>query len=199
MARKPTEVRRAEIKLAVLKIIREEGIKSVSTKNLAKYTNLSEGAIFRHFTSKRAIIISIIDDVAKDMIGGLEQIANSNIEPKQRLFDYLCFHIKYLTEHRGITILLFTEASHQNDTEMIEKLNHIFNSQRKLVGRIIQKGIDTNIWDKNIAVEDATFFYMGIPITYNINIILSKNKAKYKDFCKKMMVLLDKMLIATSS
>ena len=195
MARKPTEVRKEEIKLAVLKIIREEGIKSVSTKNLAKYTKLSEGAIFRHFKSKRAIIISIIDDVAKDMVGGLEQIANSNITPKQRLFDYLCFHIKYLTEHSGITILLFTEASQQNDAEMIEKLNHIFNSQRKLVGKIIQEGIETNVWDNKINVEDVTFFYMGIPITYNINIVLSKNNSNYNGFCKRMLFLLERMLL----
>jgi AcrR family transcriptional regulator len=194
MARKSTAIRKEEIKLAVLKIIREEGIKSISTKNLAKYTNLSEGAIFRHFKSKRDIIISIIDDVAKDMIGNLEQIANSPTEPKQRLFDFLCTHIQYLTEHQGITILLFTEASQQNDTEMIEKLNHIFHSQRKLVAKIINEGINQEIWDKNISIEDATFFYMGIPITYNINIILSKNNSDYKNFCKRMMELLERML-----
>ncbi|HFS67706.1 MAG TPA: TetR/AcrR family transcriptional regulator [Flavobacteriia bacterium] len=194
MARKSTEVRKEEIKLAVLKIIREEGIKSISTKNLAKYTNLSEGAIFRHFKSKRDIIIAIIDDVAKDMIGNLEKIATSSIEPKQRLFDFLCSHIQYLTTHQGITILLFTEASQQNDTQMIEKLNHIFNTQRKLVAKILEAGISQKIWNKNTSIEDASFFYMGIPITYNISIILSKSDSDYTDFCKRMMHLLERML-----
>jgi len=194
MARKPTEVRREEIKLAVLQIIRTEGIKSISTKNLAKYTGLSEGAIFRHFKSKRDIIISIIDDVASDMIEKLKDVAQSNLEPNKKLFKFLCSNITYLTEHKGITILLFTEASHSNDTEMIEKLNHIFNCQRKLVGDIISDGIKIGIWDKNISVEDVTQFYMGIPTTYSINLILSEDHSHHKDFCKRMMQLLERIL-----
>ncbi len=54
MSRKPTEIRQEEIKQAVLKIIRTRGIKDISTKNLANYSGLSEGAIFRHFKTKRA-------------------------------------------------------------------------------------------------------------------------------------------------
>ena len=194
MARKPTEVRREEIKLAVLQIIRAEGIKSVSTKNLAKYTELSEGAIFRHFKSKRDIIISIIDDVASDMIENLKEVAESNLEPNQKLFKFLCSNITYLTEHKGITILLFTEASHSEDKEMKEKLNQIFNCQRKLVGQIIEQGIETNVWDKNISVEAVTQLYMGIPITYNINLILSENHSHDTDFCNKMMSIFERML-----
>ncbi len=194
MTRKPTKIRKEEIKLAVLRIIREEGIKSISTKNLAKYTGLSEGAIFRHFKTKRDIIISIIDDVTTDMLGNLKEVAFNNMAPDKRLFQFICSNIKYLTEHNGITILLFTEASHTHDVEMMEKLNHIFNTQRELVGKIIADGIEQKIWDKHISVEDVTLLYMGIPITHNINLILSGNKSQSEDFCKKMMVLFERIL-----
>jgi len=195
MTRKPTEIRKEEIKRAVLKIIRAEGIKAISTKNLAKYTKLSEGAIFRHFNSKRAIIISIIDDVAVDMIGNLRKVVNSSLEPNKKLFRFICANIKYLTDHNGITILLFTEASHANDEEMMSKLNHIFNSQRELVGTIIQEGMDRGIWDHNISINNLTLLYMGIPITHNINLILSKNKHLQENFCKNMMELFERMLL----
>ena len=198
MARKPTEVRREEIKLAVLQIIRTKGIKSVSTKNLAKYIGLSEGAIFRHFKSKRDIIISIIDDVASDMIENLKEVAESNLEPNKKLFKYLCSNITYLTEHNGITILLFTEASHSEDKEMKEKLNNIFNCQRKLVGKIIEEGIEAKVWDKNISIEAVTQLYMGIPITYNISFILSNNHSHNKDFCNKMMSIFERILLKKS-
>ena len=194
MIRKSTEIRQEEIKIAVLKIIETEGIKSISTKNLAKYTGLSEGAIFRHFKSKRDIIFSIIDDVATDMIESLRKVAYSDAPPAERLFQLICNTITYLTEHNGITILLFTEATHANDTEMIERLNLIFNSQRELAGKIIRDGIEEGIWDKNISIDDVTLLYMGIPITHNINLILSKNQATHQDFCKKMVDLLLRMI-----
>ena len=195
MKRKPTEIRREEIKFAVLKIIREEGIKSISTKNLAKYTGLSEGAIFRHFKSKKEIITSIIDDVARDMIGRLKTVAFSDSKPKERLFQLICSTINYLTENNGITILLFTEASHTNDLEMKQKLQHIFNSQRALVGEIIKDGMEQGVWDKQISIESVTQLYMGIPITHNINLILGNKKAHNEDFCKEMMILFERILL----
>ncbi|OYT14868.1 MAG: hypothetical protein B7C24_16045 [Bacteroidetes bacterium 4572_77] len=73
MSRKPTEVRQEEIKQAVLEIVRIEGIKAISTKNLAKYTGLSEGAIFRHFKTKRDIIISIFCFLQKHHIPMIPQ------------------------------------------------------------------------------------------------------------------------------
>jgi len=194
MTRKPTEIRREEIKLAVLKIIRTEGIKSVSTKNLAKYTGLSEGAIFRHFKSKREIISSIIDDVNNDMIESLKKIAHSNLKADKRLFQFLCTNIKYLTEHSGITILLFTEATHSDDQEMMSKLNHIFGTQRELVGNIINDGIADKIWRSDVSIDAVTQLYMGIPITYNINLILANKKSLSQDFCRTMMDSFERIL-----
>jgi len=194
MKRKSTEIRQEEIKQAVLKIIRSDGIKSISTKNLAKYTGLSEGAIFRHFKSKRDIIFSIIDDVATDLIESLKEISAEDADPNERLYKLICKTISYLTEHNGITILLFTEATHANDKEMIDKLNHIFKSQRELAGKIIRDGVEQGIWNKDICIDDVTMLYMGIPITHNINLILSKDDIHNNDFCKKMMILFEKML-----
>ncbi len=198
MTRKPTDIRQKEIKAAVFDIIVKEGIKSISTKNLSKYTGLSEGAIFRHFKSKRDIISSIIDDVSNDMLGQLHDVAYGNLAPNKRLFQFICSNIKYLTEHNGITILLFTEASHANDLEMMKKLNHIFNMQRELVGKIITDGIREGLWSKNISVDDVTLFYMGIPITHNINLILSNKKSETRDFCKKTMAIFERILLANN-
>ncbi len=194
MTRKPTIIRQEEIKKAVLDIVKTEGIKSVSTKNLAKYAGISEGAIFRHFKSKREIILSIINDVSTDLVESLRKIALDQSDPEKRLFKFICSTISYLTENSGITMLLFSEASHSNDAEMMEKLNYIFNSQRKLVGKIILDGIVEGIWEESISVEDVTLLYMGIPITLNINLIISKGIFHQDDFCQKMMFLIERIL-----
>jgi len=193
MARKSTEERQIEIKTAVLDIIRLEGIKSVSTKNIAKHTGLSEGAIFRHFKTKRDIMLSIIDDVSENMIERLKDISVEEISARERLFKVICKAISYLTENNGITILMFTEASQANDKEMIEKLNYVFNSHKDLVAKIINDGKTEGIWNNEIPVEDVTTLYMGIPITHNIKLILSGQEHS-KDFCKRMMFLLERIL-----
>jgi len=193
MTRKSTEERQIEIKTAVLQIIRTEGIKSVSTKNIAKQTGLSEGAIFRHFRTKRDIMISIIDDVAENMIERLKDISAEDTSARDRLFRVICKTISYLTENNGITILLFTEASQANDEEMMVKLNYLFSSQTDVVIKIINDGINDGIWDRDIPVEDIATLYMGIPITHNIRLILS-GKEQSNDLCKRMMNLFERIL-----
>ena len=78
MEKKSSEVRQEQIKQAVLDIIYTDGLKSRSTRNLARRIGMSEDTILRHFDSKQAIILAIIKDVQKDFMGSLQKIANSN-------------------------------------------------------------------------------------------------------------------------
>jgi len=194
MERQSTEIRQEQIKQAVLNIIYTDGLKNLSTRNLAQKIGMSEGSIFRHFATKQDIVLSIIKDVQDEFIGKLRTIANSNLEPEQRLNDYLCQTVRYLTENKGITMLLFSEASHNNDAMLKTNLQQIFNNQKLLVSKIILDGIAIGQWDESIAVENVAMIYMGIPVSLNIELVLSGGEFHVDNFCNKMMQLLLKML-----
>ncbi len=194
MLRKSTDIRQEEIKKAVLDIIHREGLKNVSTKNLAKKVGISEGTIFRHFQSKNDIMMGIIDDVSTGFVEKLRKIAFSEKSPPERLFDLLCTTVTYLVENKGITILLFSEASYDNDKKMLEKLNYIFNSQKEFAAMIVSDGIASGVWDKSVSPDDVASLYMGIPITLNIEMILMGEKFRYRNFCNRMNDLLIKLL-----
>lgn len=192
--RESTEIRQEQIKQAVLHIIYTDGLKNLSTRNLAKQIGISEGAIFRHFATKQDIIRTIIGDVQKDFIGSLRKIANSNSEPEERLNRFLCQTVTYLTQNKGITMLMFSEASHNNDTALKESLLQIFNNQKKLVSKIILDGIALGIWNEGIPVENVAMMYMGIPVSVNIELILNGGAFHIDNFCQRMMALLLKIL-----
>jgi len=194
MERKSTDIRQEEIKQAVLDIIFTDGLKNLSTSNLAKHIGMSEGAIFRHFATKQDIIQAIIKDVQIDFIGSLRNIANSTSEPEERLNRFLCQTVKYLTQNKGITMLMFSEASHNNDAALKNNLLQIFNNQKKLVSKIILDGIALGKWDEGIPVENVAMLYMEIPVSLNIELILSGGKFHIDNFCSKMMQLMLKIL-----
>ena len=194
MERQSTEIRQEQIKQAVLDIIYTDGLKNLSTRNLAKKIGMSEGTIFRHFATKQDIVLSIIKDVQEEFIGKLRIVANSKMEPQTRLNDYLCQTVRYLTENKGITMLLFSEASHNNDAMLKTNLQQIFNNQKLLVSKIILDGIAIGQWDEGIAVENVAMIYMGIPVSLNIELVLSGGEFHVDNFCYKMMQLLLKML-----
>ncbi len=194
MARETTEIRQEQIKKAVLEIIAEEGLHNISTRNLAKKIGFSEGAIFRHFSSKRDIIKGIMDDVANDLIGSLRSIVISPIKSEEKLYNYLCRNVKYLKENRGITILLFSEATHLGDKELKEKLNQILLEQKQFIIKMVKDGIVEGVWDKKVNPEDVAILYMGIPITFNIELVLNKSELNVDNFCKRMYTLILKAL-----
>ena len=189
-----TEIRQEQIKQAVLDIIFTDGLKNLSTRNLAKRIGMSEGTIFRHFATKQDIILSIIADFQNELIGSLRTIANSKVEAEQRLYDFLCTTVKYLTDNKGITILLLSEASHNNDAVLKNKLQQIFNSQKELIIKIIHDGIALGKWDESISVEDVATLYMGIPVSVNVNLVLDGGEFHLDNFCNRMMQLLLKIL-----
>ena len=192
--RQSTEVRQEQIKQAVLDIIHTDGLKNLSTRMLAQRIGMSEGAIFRHFPTKQSIIHSIITDVQRDFIEHLRKIATSNELPQKRLEHLLCFTVKYLTDNKGITLLLFSEASHNNDEELKQALMQIFNTQKKMVSKVVLDGIAEGIWDENIPVENVAMLYMGIPVSLNVELILNKGVLDTSNFCSRMMFLINKML-----
>jgi len=187
-------VRRKQIKRATLEIISEEGMKKLSTKNLADHVHLSEGAIFRHFHSKNEIILSIIDDVKSDLLKPLQEIADKPVSPDKRLEEFMCFHVSYLKQNSGVTILLFTEAAYQNNDMLKKQLNELFGLIKQYFGKIVHDGIATGLWDSDISVDTISFLYIGIPITMSIEMSLVPDVFSYKNFCGQMLRLILRLL-----
>lgn len=194
MEKQNTEFRQEQIKQAVLEIIYKDGLKNLSTRNLAKHIGLSEGAIFRHFATKQDITLALVKDVQRDLIGSLRPIALSNIAPEDRLKHFLCQTVKYLLDNKGITMLMFSEASRNNDVVLKDNLKQIFNSQKQLVSKIILDGIALGNWDENIPVEYVAELYMGIPLSLNIELVLNQGVFQIDNYCQRMMVVLLKIL-----
>ena len=190
-----TETRQGQIKKAVLGIISSEGIGKLSTRNLASKIGVTEGALFRHFSSKKEIMLYILNDVKSLLIADQEKITfSSTLSAEEKLFKFLCIHIKYLIENKGVTILLFSEAAHMNDSQLKKGLREILLTQKEYISRIIKQGMNEGVWDKSLNVENVATLYMGIPISLNIEMILEPGTVKQEKFCERMIGLIKRTL-----
>jgi AcrR family transcriptional regulator len=181
-----TQERKIQIKENILKIIFEEGMHKLSTRHLAQRIGISEGALFRHYPSKNAMIQGIIEDVSIELIENLKIISEKNIPAKERLEELICFTINYLHQKKGITLLLFTEASYKNENSLKSEMSHIYSSQKQYFTKIILDGITEGIWNANVNIENLATLYMGIPISMNIETILHIETFNHNIFCMQM-------------
>ncbi|RLD89029.1 MAG: hypothetical protein DRJ09_07315 [Bacteroidetes bacterium] len=194
MSSKVAETRKKEIKEALFDIIVTDGIRHLTTKNLARRAGLSEGTLYRHFGSKNEIFQSIAYDVEEELLKDLQKIALSKQSPEKRLKLFICHHYSYLTSHRGINILLFSLASYNDDKKLLNTLSHIFHLQKKYFCKIVTDGMVKGIWDTSVSPEKLSEFYMGIPTTLNIEINLEKGKLPNDSVCLQIFLLVIKIL-----
>ncbi len=194
MERQSTDIRQEQIKQAVIDIITTDGLKNLSIRNLALRIGMSEGNIFRHFKTKKDIILSIFNDILENFIGELKKIAWSEEEPSIRMFKYLSATIQYHVDNKGINMLLFSEASYNNDPEFKNLLQQIFHDQKQFIMKIITDGINTGIWNVDAQVESAALMCMGIPVSINMEMLIGKKDIQVDVFRHDMLQLLAKML-----
>lgn len=194
LKRQRSNIRRAQIKKAVLDIISEEGLHSISARNVAKRVGITDGAIFRHFKSKREIIKSIMTDVETELIEDLRSIVDSADGAEDRLYRFLYTHITYLVEHRGIAVLLFSEAAHLNFKQLRNQLRSILTEQKSMISKIIRDGVKEGTWRKKVNIDDASNLYMGILVFFNVKLFLTEKSVGVENYCKRMFNLMSDLL-----
>ncbi len=192
--RQSGDIRRNQIKLAVTEILFYEGLQRLTTKNIAKKVGISEGTVFKHFASKKAIIDDILKDVKEELVEPLQKIANAKGDAALRLEKHICFHLDYLAKNKGITILIFTEASYKNDADLKIMLDKIYQLMKQSFATIIRDGMAEGIWDESVSIEDLSSLYMGIPLTMNIELVLQAQNIIEINYCKNMLGLLKRIL-----
>lgn len=140
------------------------------------------------------MLLGIMDDVQNGLLKQLWAFSLSSESAQNRLKNFLFKHINFLIEHRGITILLFSEAAHLNDSGLKKRLRSILLTQKHYISKIIQDGIVEGLWDAELQVENVALLYMGIPITLNIELVLDPQSVQAEDFCKRMLYFFNRIL-----
>jgi hypothetical protein len=136
----------------------------------------------------------IMDDVRNDLQDELRRIAISVKPAKDKLKEFIQSHISYLEEHKGITILLFSEAAHMNDMKMKLQLNEILTEQKLLIGKIVHDGQREGLWNPDLKEESVAVLYLGIPLSFNVERVLNHNSVDVDDFVERMFCMFSKAL-----
>ncbi len=106
MQRKPADARRSEIARAALKVIAEQGLGRFTALAIAREVGLSDGALFRHFPTKEAIVAAAIDRVEEVLF---QDFPPAGPDPLARLGAFFRQRIALVKENPGISRLVLSD------------------------------------------------------------------------------------------
>ena len=107
--RKPAPERRREIALAVLRIIGERGLTSLTTATLADEVGVTTGALFRHFASLDEILRETVRHGVEKME---ETFPDASLPPLERLLGLARNRVELLRSDSGLEWLLRSEQAY---------------------------------------------------------------------------------------
>ncbi len=142
-------------------IIDKKGIQGLTIKNLSKAIGISEPGIYRHFESKTAIILSILDgfkEMALMLSGIMETYEGTAIEKISFMFSKM---LDLFSENPSMVSVIFSEEIFKNEEVLKLKIVEILNLHTQTIETIIYEGQSENNVRKDIEVKTLALMIMG--------------------------------------
>ena len=145
--------RQNEIIEESIKIIDHEGIQKLTTRLLAKKIGITEAALYRHFKSKKDILLTLLSlfkEKADDVAKSLEQKSELGVDELQKIF---LMRAKILSEKPYYAQIIFSTGIFNHEKELKEKVKEIIETHKKSFKRILKKAKERGQIKKELSCD----------------------------------------------
>jgi AcrR family transcriptional regulator len=112
----PANERRAATVEAVVDLAAEQNPSDITTTAIAQKMGLTQGALFRHFPTKDAILEAVMSWVTDRLLARVDKAAEGAASPKAALEAVFMTHIDFVSDHPGVPRMLFGELQRPGET-----------------------------------------------------------------------------------
>jgi AcrR family transcriptional regulator len=105
----PADARRAVTIEAVVELAGSVNPSEITLAAIAKHMNVTQGALFRHFTSKEAIWQAVMEWMAERLLSRIDRAAQDIESPLEAMRAMFMSHVEFVIEHPGVPRMMFGE------------------------------------------------------------------------------------------
>ena len=140
-AKPPLSSRQREILRHTLRLVRESGLGELTIKRIAQEVGFTEPALYRHFASKRELVLGLMDQLDEMLLGPIREIAaDSTLSIVERLERIVRHHTSIVLEHDSLPILLLAEAASSSDEQLLARIRRIFGDYLEILEDLLRSG-----------------------------------------------------------
>ncbi|MFO8034345.1 MAG: TetR family transcriptional regulator [Candidatus Bipolaricaulota bacterium] len=159
--RKTTAERKEEVVEASLDLIARLGIRGLTTARLAERVELSEAALYRHFSSKVDIVRATIETVGQQLMETLVDSA-ANGTPSERLHRALEAQLVFIERRPAMPRILFSDEIHFNEDTLREQLYGVITEYKDYIVSLLSEGVAVGEFRDDLDVNAAAQAFLGL-------------------------------------
>lgn len=157
----PADQRRAAAVEAVIDLAGEQNPSDITTTAIAQRMGLTQGALFRHFPTKEAILEAVMSWVAKRLLARVDKAAENIASPLAALEAVFMAHIDFVSEHPGVPRMLFGELQRSGVTLPKTMVQTLIQRYTERLRRLMEKGKAIGELDAHLNIDAACVSFIG--------------------------------------
>lgn len=161
LIKQPTETRQAALVAAALVLAAERSPANVTTADLAQAVGITQGAVFRHFESKEAIWLAVIDLAHQTLLARLHAAAAAQTQPLAALRAVFMAHVDFVVEQPGVPRVIFQELQHPEDTPLKARVRGLMQAYRTLLAGLLQQAQAARQLAPGTDLQAAAVLFIG--------------------------------------
>ncbi len=153
--------RQLQIIDASLDIIADNGIQSLTIKNIAEAVSISEPAIYRHFKDKMEILVSILRYFRSEHHSFMDSLIFDDASTIDKLYSFFVERLRFFEKRPSFAVTVFSEEIFVNEDELRKEVVLTMELVSRDMRGLLKKGQDENIFRQDISVDSLIFMIMG--------------------------------------
>lgn len=127
----PADERRERTVEAVIELCGREEPATLTTGRIARHMGVTQGALFRHFSSKEAIWEASVAWIAERVMARVAAAAEGIEDPLEALEAMFLAHVMFIAEHPGVPRLLMGQLQHPRPTAASRLVRELLERYRR--------------------------------------------------------------------
>jgi TetR/AcrR family transcriptional regulator len=156
--------RREQILDRASELATEAGLGQMTMKRIAARVGFSEAAIYRHFATKQALLLGLMDRLETQLLVPVRAIAaTSDLAPTARLQQIVQHHLSVVLERHGLPIQLLAEAAAAGDPALLSRMRGIMRGYVDILNRLAGEAVASGHLSPDIDPGVLAVWLLGGP------------------------------------
>ena len=120
-------------------MLEERNMSKITTASLAKKSNITEAALYRHFPSKRSIYAELFTFCDDTIFTKCNELKKEKMSSKDKIKNAFIFFIIFIEKNKGFARLLSREALSSDEQNVSESVNQFYERFELVIRQILKE------------------------------------------------------------
>ena len=120
-------------------MLEERNMSKITTASLAKKSNITEAALYRHFPSKRSIYAELFSFCDDTIFTKCNELKKDKMSSKDKIKNAFIFFIIFIEKNKGFARLLSREALSSDEQNVSESVNQFYERFELVIRQILKE------------------------------------------------------------